>query len=89
VYWLPLAAWVDGLPEMLSVAAEETVIAKAGSDADAVPLLTLITMPVEVPALAAAGVPLRLPVPLLNVAHEGLPLIEKVSVPPLGLDAVG
>lgn len=89
VYWLPVTAWVDGVPEMISVAAEETVIAKAGSDADSDPSLTLIMMPVEVPTLAAAGVPLRLPVPLLNVAHEGLPLIEKVNVPPPGLDAVG
>ena len=77
------------MPEMVSLAAEETVIAKAGSDADPDPSLTLITMPVEVPTLAAAGVPVSLPVAVLNVAHEGLPLIEKVNTPPLGLDAVG
>jgi hypothetical protein len=89
MYWLPVTAWAAGEPEMVSLAADATVIAKAGSDADPDPSLTLITMPEVVPTLASAGVPLRLPVALLNVAHEGLPLIEKVSVPPLGLDAVG
>ena len=77
------------MPEMVSLAAEETVIAKAGSDADPDPSLTLITMPEVAPTLASVGVPLRLPVPLLNAAHEGLPVIENFSVPPLGLDAIG
>jgi len=74
---------------MVSVAADVTVIAKAGSDADAVPLLTLITIPKEVPTLAAVGVPLKMPVVALNVAHAGLPVIENVRVPPLELEAVG
>jgi hypothetical protein len=77
------------VPEIVSVAAGVTVIAKAGSDADPEPSLTLMTIPVEVPAFAAAGVPLRLPVAVLNVAQEGLPAIEKVRVPPEGLDAFG
>jgi hypothetical protein len=74
---------------MVSVAAGETVIAKAGSDATPDPSVTLITIPVEVPTLAAVGVPLRLPVTVLNVAHEGVPVIENLSTPPLWLDAVG
>jgi hypothetical protein len=62
---------------------------KAGSDALAVPSLTPITMPVYVPTLAAVGAPLNLPVAGLNVAHAGLPAIEKVSVPPAASEALG
>lgn len=74
---------------MLSLAADVTVIPKDGSDAEPEPSLTLMAIPVEVPTLAAAGVPLRRPVAELNVAHEGLPVIEKVSAAPLGLVVVG
>ena len=84
-----MTACVGGVPEMVSLAAEVTVIPKDGSDADPEPSLTLMTIPVEVPTSVAAGVPLRLPLAGLKVAHEGLPVIEKASVPPLGLEAVG
>ncbi len=39
--------------------------------------------------LAAEGVPVSAPVVLLNVAHDGLLVIENVSVWPSGSLAVG
>ena len=64
-------------------------MANAGSAALDVPSLTLITMFEYVPTLAAAGVPLSWPVPVLKLAQEGLLLIENVSVLPLGSVVVG
>jgi hypothetical protein len=93
VYAVPAVTVVGGVPEMLGggVFVEAvTVIAKPGKAADAEPLLTLITMPAEVPTSAAAGVPLRLPVPVSNLAHEGLLLMEKTIAPaPEGSEALG
>ena len=84
---------VGGVPEMIGGGVfvdVVTVIANAGSAADAEPLLTLIKMLEVVPTLSAAGVPLRLPVPVLNVAHEGVLLIEKTIEPaPEGSEALG
>ena len=48
-----------------------TVMAKAANEADALPSLTLITMPEVVPTSAAAGVPLSCPVAVLKLAQEG------------------
>ena len=42
-----------------------------------------------VPTFAAAGVPDRWPVLVLKVAHDGVVLIEKVSVLPSASDAIG
>ena len=57
---------------------------------DAEPLLTLITIPEEVPTLALVGVPLRLPVPVLNFPHEGRLAMEKTMAPaPEGSEALG
>jgi hypothetical protein len=39
--------------------------------------------------LAAAGVPLRRPVEVLNAAHDGLLVIENVSAWPSGSEALG
>jgi hypothetical protein len=53
---------------------------KAGSDALALPSLTLIVMLANVlPASVAAGVPCSLPVLAVNVAHDGLFAMLKVS----------
>jgi len=52
--------------------AEVTWIENAGSEALALPSLTLITMPEVMPTFAAVGVPLKLPLATLNTAHEGL-----------------
>ena len=71
------------------VGAEVTVIENAGSEALDAPSATLIAIPVYVPTLAAPGVPLSRPVALSNVAHEGLPAMEKVSVPPAASEALG
>jgi hypothetical protein len=49
----------------------------AGSDALSRQLVTLITMSVTVPTLAASGVPLRVPFPSLKLAHAGLFVIAK------------
>jgi hypothetical protein len=48
-----------------------TVIANADKEADALPSLTLITMPEVVPTSAAAGVPLSCPVAALKLAQDG------------------
>ena len=71
------------------LAAAFTVIANASSDADAVPSLTLITIPLYVPTSLADGVPLIWPVAMLNVAQAGLLVIENDSVWPAGPLAVG
>ena len=65
------------------------MMANAGSAALEVPSLTLIPMFEYVPTFADAGVPLSWPVPALKLAHDGLLLIEKVSVLPLGSVVVG
>src|SRR5262245_25862253 len=82
---------VDGEPEIVGgvfvTGAAATVMPDAGSDAVAVPSLTLMTMLLYVPAVV--GVPDSLPVVVLNVAHVGLFVMANVSVSPLASDAVG
>jgi hypothetical protein len=56
----------------LVVGAPVTAIEKLANDAFAVPLLTLMTMPEKVPTLELVGVPLNLPVAILNVAQDGM-----------------
>ena len=62
---------------------------KAGSEADACPSLTLITMLENVPTLELEGVPLKVPVVVLNEAHDGRFWTLKLSVVPEGLLALG
>ena len=78
---------LPGVPEM--VGAEVTVIEKGGSEALEGPSATLITMPAYVPAFAAVGLPESRPVLVSNVAHEGLPAMENVRVPPAASEALG
>ena len=67
-----------------------TWIENAGSATLAVPSLTLMTMFENVPMFAVRGVPLRRPVEVLKVAHDGRLEIEKRSVvPPSGSLAAG
>lgn len=66
-----------------------TLIAKAGSDLVAMPSLTLMTIFEYVPTCDEDGVPVSLPVLLLNEAQAGFILILKVSLLPSGSDAVG
>src|SRR5262245_5063864 len=61
----------------------------AGSAAESLPSLTLITMLLNVPTLAAAGVPCSCPVFALNVAHVGRFAIENVSGSESASAAVG
>jgi len=86
------------LPTLLGVAlrltvgattAAFTVIANADNAADALPSLTLITMPEVVPTSAAVGVPLSCPLVVLKLAHEGWWLMEKVRELPDGSVVVG
>jgi hypothetical protein len=88
---LATVACVPGVPEMVGGGggAELTVMVKAGSEADWLPSLTLITIGLDVPTSAAAGVPLSLPVAVSNAAHEGLPVMAKVSVLVLASEALG
>jgi hypothetical protein len=93
VYAVPAVTVVGGVPEMIGGAGgvdDVTVIANGANAADAEPLLTLITIPAEVPTLAIVGVPLRLPVPVLNFPHAGRLAMEKTMAPaPEGSEALG
>ena len=66
-----------------------TLIENAGSDFVAMPSLTLMTMFEYDPIWDEDGVPVRLPVELLNVAQPGFLAILYVSLLPSGSDAVG
>jgi hypothetical protein len=65
------------------------VIEKGAKDALDTPSLTLMTMFDVVPVEPDGGVPLRAPLCRSNDAHEGLLLMEYVSVSPLASSAVG
>jgi hypothetical protein len=80
---------VAGVPLMVGGAEAVTVIVKAAREADAVPSLTEIVMPLNVPTLVDAGVPDNWPVAALNEAQAGMFAIENVSAAPRGLDAAG
>ena len=80
------------MPEIVGGAAAGvavTTMEKAAREALCVPSLTDMVMLESVPASELAGMPVRAPVVLLNVAHEGLLVIVKVSVAPLGSVVVG
>ena len=82
---------VGGVPEITGArfGALLTTIENAGSCAVAFPSLTQITMLLNVPTLLAVGVPCFRAVVVLNVAHEGAPVIEYVNGLPSGSLAVG
>jgi hypothetical protein len=80
---------VTGVPLMVGGATAATVIVNGARDAEAVPLLTVIVILANVPTLADPGDPDSWPVVVLSDAHEGMFVIEKVRVPPLGFDVVG
>src|SRR6185369_10465102 len=82
-YAVPCFAFVAGVPLIVGgrfVVGAVTLMANAGRAALALPSLTLMTIPVVVPTFAAAGVPVRAPVAVLNCAHDGLFTIVNVSV---------
>jgi hypothetical protein len=92
VYANPTTAWVLGVPEMVGGVggvSTPTEMAKAGSDAVSCPLFTLMTMPESEPTSAAPGVPASWPVFSLNVAQDGLFVIEKVSAVPEAPEVLG
>src|SRR5215469_1211180 len=92
IYAVETVALVAGVPEMLGgggVAAASTVMMKAGREAVCAPSLTLMTIGLEVPTFDAAGVPLSVPVFVLNAAHEGLPVMANVSLRALASEALG
>jgi hypothetical protein len=66
-----------------------TVIENVGSETLALLSLTLIWMFANVPTLLVAGFPLKAPVTLLKLAHEGLLAIVKVSLSLFASEAVG
>ena len=61
----------------------------AASEAESCPSLTLITMFENVPTLELDGVPLKVPVEVLNVAQAGRFWTLNVSARPVGPEAVG
>jgi hypothetical protein len=90
VYCVPTVAVVGGAPEITGgVFDDATVIENAGSGVEALPSLTLITMLLNVPMLAAPGVPRSSPVLTLNVAHVGRLAIENVNGSESASAAVG
>jgi len=85
---------VLGVPEIVGAWAvvpdtAVTTIEKVVSEAVLVPSLTLIAMFASVPAFPLAGVPESVPVDVLKLAQEGMFAIEKTSVLPVLLVAVG
>ena len=66
-----------------------TWMLKAGSAADAWPSLTLMAMLAKVPTFELEGVPLKVPVEVLNVAQDGRFCTLKLSVIPAGPLALG
>jgi hypothetical protein len=90
---MPTVALVVGVPEItgarLDVDAPVTLIENAGRLADLLPSEALMTMPEVVPTCELAGVPLKRPVVLLKLAHEGLFVMEKTSESPFESLAVG
>ena len=66
-----------------------TAIENAANETVEVPSLTRIVMFEYVPTFELLGVPDRRPVVVLNVAHDGLLAILKVSLLPFGSLAVG
>jgi hypothetical protein len=61
-------------------AAAFTVRVKAGSEAEDVPLLTLIVMLAKLPTLAEDGVPDSSPVSVLKFIHDGTFCAENVRL---------
>jgi hypothetical protein len=87
---VPAVAVVGGVPVIVGgVFAAVTAMPKAGSDADALPSLTLITMLPYVPTAEGPGVPSSAPVFTLKVAQAGRFAIAKVSGSVLASAAVG
>ena len=72
LYAEPAITLVAGEPEIVGArfGAALTVIVKGASESVALPSLTVMTMPLNVPALV--GVPLSRPVEVSNAAHAGL-----------------
>ena len=68
---------------------DATLMLNGDSAADWVPSLTLITMFENVPTLELPGLPVSAPVEPLNLAHDGMFWMLKVSVAPEGPLAVG
>src|ERR1700722_10479698 len=99
----PPARSVSGLPLVFLVGGTQSMVAEAvvggvllvtatlnaGSEAELVPLLALMTMSPYEPSCEVVGVPLRRPVAMLKVAHEGLFCTENDRVLPSGSLAVG
>ena len=92
LYARPATAWVPGVPEMAGGAGgvlTPTEMVKAGSDTLWYPSLALMTMPESEPTSVGPGVPVSRPVFALNVAQDGLFVIEKVSGLPEALVVLG
>ena len=88
----PAVAVVAGLPEIVSgvaVVDVVTVMEKAGNFETEVPSDAPMMMLAYVPAWAAVGVPLNLPVAVLKVAHDGGFWMLNCSALPLLSEAVG
>ncbi len=66
-----------------------TVMLNAGSAAVCPPSVAVMTTPESVPTSLAPGVPTSCPLASLNVAHEGLFVIENVSPLPEPCETLG
>ena len=94
---MPTVTLVAGVPEIVGarfevepeVELEVTLIENAGRLADLPPSDAVMTMPDVVPTCELAGVPLKRPVVLLKLAHDGLFAIENTSGSPFESFAVG
>jgi hypothetical protein len=68
---VPTVALVAGVPEIVG-GGRATVMEKDGSEAVLLTFTALMIMLLNVPILALVGVPERVPVVVLKVAHEGI-----------------
>jgi hypothetical protein len=80
-----VAVWLGGEEDDAAL----TAMLNAGSAAELVPLLTLITMLLSVPTAEVDGVPESVPVVAAKVAQAGLSVMLKLTDSPLGLLTVG
>ena len=79
----------EGVPEIVRLPADATLIANAGSELVCTPSLTLMTMFEYVPTWLLEGVPESIPVEVLKLAHDGMFSTENVSAVPLAALVVG
>jgi hypothetical protein len=89
LYVEPAFTALEGVPEIVRVPADTTLIANAGSELVCTPSVTLMTTFEYVPTWLLEGVPESIPVDVLKPAHDGMFSTENVRAVPLAALVVG